>query len=110
MPVDKQYFARWPRIYWGVQYDREQLVDFKADPHSPKGSQLLRLGYITETDARKVLPTCGVCGAQFSAEMWRDAHGDKQHAGRTRQAVGGAVRSRTRWPMRIRRGMLRSGN
>ena len=65
--------------YAGNDLDRGQLMDLKGMPLDEK---LERLGYVAKVDEHARPAQCGVCGAWFLSERFRDLHGNRRHKNR----------------------------
>jgi hypothetical protein len=67
--------------YHGTNYDRGQLMPLVG---GPRDEQLVRMGYVQPAAKEEAYlqAQCGVCGAWFLNEQFREAHGRLRHSDR----------------------------
>lgn len=73
------YWCSWPTgfIYGGLPLDQGQVFPLRGLRND---AQLVRLGYVIAVEGTPPLATCGVCGAEFIADTYRDGHSRKRHS------------------------------
>jgi hypothetical protein len=79
--------------YHSVNYDRGQLMTMIG---GPRDEQLQRMGYVQPAPKEEahLRAQCGVCGADFLTEQFRDHHGRARHSDRFAPAeldIGGGM-------------------